>query len=88
MGVAYANLGEYRKAIEFYEQALEITRRIGDVRHEGNALGNMGLAYGRLDMKAKARESFKKSKAIFESLGLRHMVATVEKMMKSVGIKE
>ena len=34
---AYADLGETRKAIEFYEQALIINREIGDRRGEGNA---------------------------------------------------
>lgn len=36
---------ESRRAIEFYEQQLEIVRCIGDAQGEGNALGNMGLAY-------------------------------------------
>ena len=38
-------LGEYHEAIGFYEKALEIYNRTGDVRCEGNALGNMGSAY-------------------------------------------
>ena len=44
LGLAYANLGEYQKAIDLYEKTLEIARRIGNVRGEGNALGNMGNA--------------------------------------------
>ena len=30
LGNAYADLGEPRKAIEYYEQALKIAREIGD----------------------------------------------------------
>ena len=48
LGVAYAALGEPRKAIQFYEQALEIDREIGDRHGEGAALGNLGLAYADL----------------------------------------
>ncbi len=86
LGVAYANLGEYRKAIELYEQALEIDRRIGDVRGEASDLGNMGLAYAKMKKKKEARDCFEKSKAIFERLGLKHMAAQVENMMKSSGV--
>jgi tetratricopeptide (TPR) repeat protein len=86
LGVAYHNLGEYRKAIDLYEKRLEIARRIGDVRGEGNALGNMGMAYARMKKKSEARECFEKSKAVFERLGLKHMVAQIEDMMKSSGV--
>ena len=41
-GSAYSDLGEPRKAIEYYEQALKISREIGDRRGEGNHLGNLG----------------------------------------------
>ena len=42
LGGAYTNLGEYRKAIELFEQSLEINRRIGDVWNEGVVLGSIG----------------------------------------------
>ncbi|HKX27425.1 MAG TPA: tetratricopeptide repeat protein [Blastocatellia bacterium] len=42
---AHATLGEFRRALEFAEQRLEITRRIGDRRSEGQALGNLGQIY-------------------------------------------
>jgi tetratricopeptide (TPR) repeat protein len=42
IGLIYANMGEPRKAIEFYEQALVIAREIKDPRDEGAALGNLG----------------------------------------------
>lgn len=45
MGIAYFNLGDSRKAIEFYEQALIIVRNIGDRRGEANALGDLGNAH-------------------------------------------
>ena len=45
IGLAYASLGEFEKAIDYQEQALIIQRRIGDSSSEGNALGNLGNAY-------------------------------------------
>ena len=54
VGVAYADLGEVEKAIGYYEQALVISREIGDRRGEGNRLGNLGNAYARLGEVEKA----------------------------------
>ncbi len=34
LGIAYSDLGELRKAIEYYEQALKISKEIGDRRRE------------------------------------------------------
>jgi tetratricopeptide (TPR) repeat protein len=48
LGLAYADLGETRRAIQFYEQRLTIAREIVDRQGEGNALTNLGLAYGDL----------------------------------------
>jgi tetratricopeptide (TPR) repeat protein len=65
LGNAYAALGDARKAIEFYEQALAIAREIGDRRNEGNAwLGNLGLAYAALGDARKAIEFYEKQLAI------------------------
>jgi tetratricopeptide (TPR) repeat protein len=45
LGIAYKNLGQTRRGIQFYEQTLLIHREIGDRQGEGKALGNLGLAY-------------------------------------------
>lgn len=58
LGLAYADLGEYRKAIEYHEQDLEIAKELGDQRGEGNAWGNMGEAYADLGETAKAIECY------------------------------
>jgi len=58
LGLAYAALGETRKAIEFHEQQLTITREIGDRRGEGAALGNLGIAYKDLGETRKAIEFY------------------------------
>ena len=45
LGIAYANLGDARRAIGYYEQHREIACEIGDRHGEGAALGNLGNAY-------------------------------------------
>ena len=61
LGNAYCDLGETRKAIEYYEQALKIAREIGDRRGEGNRLGNLGNAYSDLGETKKAIEYYEQA---------------------------
>ena len=42
------NLGECRRATEYYELQLQITREIGDRLGESAALWNMSLTFGKL----------------------------------------
>jgi tetratricopeptide (TPR) repeat protein len=45
LGLAYAALGDARKIIEYYEEALKIAREIGDRYGEANNCLNLGLEY-------------------------------------------
>jgi tetratricopeptide (TPR) repeat protein len=58
LGMAYKNLGEFRRAIDLCEQMLAIARDIGDRRGTGNAFGNLGLAYAALGEPRRAIEFF------------------------------
>ncbi|HEV7669095.1 MAG TPA: tetratricopeptide repeat protein [Thermoanaerobaculia bacterium] len=69
LGIAYAKLGETRRAIEIYHQALAIAREIGDRRSEGNALGCLGLAYGDLGKFRRAIEYHEQYLAISREIG-------------------
>jgi tetratricopeptide (TPR) repeat protein len=69
LGLAYAALGDARKAIEFHEQYLAIAREIGDRRGEGNALGNLGLAYADLGDAHKAIEFYEQALVIDREIG-------------------
>ena len=69
LGLAYAALGETRKAIEFYEQRIAIAREIGDRRGEGNALGNLGNAYLNLGETRKAIEFYEQALVIDREIG-------------------
>ena len=56
LGAAYADLGETPRAIEMFEQRLEIARQIGDRRGEAIASWNLGLAYEKLNELARSAE--------------------------------
>ena len=59
--MAYADLGEVERAIEYHEQALKISRDIQDRQGEGNALGNLGVAYADLGEVERAIEYFEQA---------------------------
>ena len=69
LGIAYADLGETRKAIEFYEQALVIDREIGDRRSEGRVLIGLGVAYANLGETRKAIEYHEQALVIDREIG-------------------
>jgi tetratricopeptide (TPR) repeat protein len=56
LGNAYSSLGEYRRAIEYHEQALAIAEEIGDRRGESASLGGLGDAYSSLGEYRRAIE--------------------------------
>lgn len=68
LGLAYAALGDARKAIEFYEGQLVIVREIGDRRGEGAALGNLGNELYKAGEKEKGISMVKRALEIFEAI--------------------
>jgi len=69
LGLAYDFLGEYRRAIEYYEQHLAIAREIGDRRGEGQDLGNLGSAYYSLGEYRRAIEFYEQRLTIAREIG-------------------
>jgi len=69
LGIVYKNLGEMRRAIEFYEQDLAIAREIGNRRGEGDSLGNLGNAYAVLGETRRAIEFYEQNLAIAREIG-------------------
>ncbi len=68
MGLAYAALGETRRAIDFYEQQLVITREIGDRRGEGNALFNKSQELKKLGNRVQAIADTEAALEIYEQI--------------------
>ncbi|MEH2053748.1 CHAT domain-containing protein, partial [Nostoc sp.] len=91
LGLAYSNLGNYAKAIEYEQQWLEIAREIKDRQSEGAALGNLGLAYNNLGKYAKAIEYYQQVLAIAqeikdrqsEAIALSNIAWSLEKQQQS-----
>jgi tetratricopeptide (TPR) repeat protein len=69
LGIAYKDLGEYRRAIEYHEQRLRITREIGDRLGEGQTLGNLGVAYHKLNEYKRAIEYHEQRLQIAREIG-------------------
>ena len=69
LGLAYAALGETRRAIEYFEQDLAIARETGDRRGEGMTLGNLGNAYADLGETRRAIESYEQQLTITRETG-------------------
>eukprot|EP01043_Picozoa_sp_COSAG02_P003168 COSAG02_NODE_75_length_41389_cov_106.665762_42_plen_1040_part_00 len=62
-------LGEYRKAIDYLEQARAIFVEIGDRKSLGSALGNLGGAYYRQGEYRKAIDYLEQARAISVEIG-------------------
>jgi tetratricopeptide (TPR) repeat protein len=69
LGIAYSDLGQVERAIEYYQQALAIAREIGDRHGEGNHLGNLGIAYSDLGQVERAIEYHEQAMAIAREIG-------------------
>ena len=54
LGSAYYSLGKFHRAINYYEQSLQIARKIRDCRSEGIARWNLALAWEQLGDRAQA----------------------------------
>lgn len=77
LGLAYIHLGNVRKAIELYKQALVIDQEIGDRRGEGVAFDNLGNAYADLGELSKAIEFYEQALGIMHEIGDRLSVSAV-----------
>ena len=72
LGVAYQNLGEYRKAIGFHEQHLASAREIGNRQGEGIALWNRALVLRKVGRKAEAIADAEAALQIYEQIESPH----------------
>src|ERR1043166_3652006 len=69
LGIAYKNLGETRRAVEYPGQALVVLREIGDRRGEGAILGNLGNTYADLGEARRAVEYHEQQLVITREIG-------------------
>jgi len=69
LGIAYRNLGQVEKAIEYHESALAISRGIEDRRGEEANLGGLGNAYSVLGQVEKAIKYYEDALVILKGIG-------------------
>jgi tetratricopeptide (TPR) repeat protein len=69
LGDCYRSLGDYRKAIAYYEQALAIDDETGDRKGKGYRLGALGAAYNSLGDYRKAFAYYEQALAIADEIG-------------------
>jgi len=69
LGNVYIRIGEYAKALRYYEKALEIYDTITDLPGQGKVLSNMGDVALRLDDYDKAMAFYEKSLAVYCQFG-------------------
>jgi len=71
LGIIYLYRGDLDKAEEYYQQALDIHREIGNRLGEAQALANLGSVYFRRDEMEKAEEYYKQALETFREIGNR-----------------
>lgn len=62
-------ISKYRKAVEYWEKSLVLSRQTGDRQNEGDNLGNLGNAYRSLGDYQKAKDFYEQSLAIKREIG-------------------
>jgi tetratricopeptide (TPR) repeat protein len=79
--------GDWPRGTEHYLRALEITRMIGDVHHQGIITLNLGSVYldqGDLD---QATRYYQQSLEMWQELGSTHMIAMLHNNMGTVALR-
>ncbi|MFN4878164.1 MAG: tetratricopeptide repeat protein, partial [Aphanizomenon sp.] len=69
LGNAYNSLGQYERAIAFFQQSLDIFKEIGDIQGESNSLIGLGNAYDSLGQYQRAIAFFQQSLDIKKDIG-------------------
>ncbi|CAH3170218.1 unnamed protein product [Porites lobata] len=69
LGLAYYSLGDFRKAIQYHERDLKISKEVGDRAGEGKAHGNLGNAFRNIGDFQKAIEYHERHLKISKEVG-------------------
>lgn len=71
LGTVFASIADYATAIGYYDQALEIHRRLADARGEAAVLNNLGEVYRAMGgFEGTAVDLYRQSRDLFRDLGL------------------
>lgn len=76
MGKIYSDVADWQKALEFYNQALDVFRSMPDGRQrEAVTLNNVGMAYSRSGEQEKALEYLQQALTLHRTAGNKHSEA-------------
>ena len=85
LGVVHDALGEYAKAVEYYERALPMFAAAGDHAGEASTLGNLGVVQYALGRHFRARGYHERARKMLEELGDR---AGAARVLGNIGVVE
>ena len=88
IGENETRVGQYDKAVDFYQQALLIQREVKDRAGETGTLYNIGAAYYKLNQYAKAMDFLQQALLIQQKLGDQAGEAHTLKSIKVVKAKQ
>src|ERR1051326_3248311 len=71
LGQLNAAIDQKDKALLYFNQAMPVWKRIGDVSQTASTLSNIGVLYNRQNQRLKALDTFQESLAIWRALGNR-----------------
>jgi len=81
--LVYHDLGEKQKALDYYIQALPLSRAVGDHAGEAITLSNIGWAYSALGEKLKALDYYNQALPVIRAVGDR---ASEAAMLSNIGL--
>jgi signal transduction histidine kinase len=84
IGLAYTNTGNYKAAIDYYYQAIEVSSQQSDSLQLAHSYNNLGRAFYDIGDVARAYENFILSKVIFEKKNDRSGLAYVYRSLANV----
>lgn len=79
LGDTLRDQGEVTAAIQHHERGLALAQQMDDKRGEGYGLADLAIDYRLLGETAKAADYFQKARAIFDGLGMTHIVRDLDK---------
>ena len=81
LGLAYADLGDARRAIGYYEQALQISREVGDVLTSAMIVANLAMAMAQIGRVAEAIPLIQQAILDFRRAGYPQQAQQAERML-------
>ena len=83
-GIEAINQGQYREALNYFQQGLDIIREVGDRAGEGATLNNIGGVYRKQGLYEQALETHNRALVIARQIGSRPMEETILNNIKNL----